>query len=366
MALDAPSVVEVFENHLFLGSQQTKLSTVAFSAPNDPFTWTASAGSGQTQVGFDLVNFKPFRDDLFLFGFNEIKKLTADVSSGFNLGQVTANVGCIAKDSVLEIGGDLVFLAPDGLRPVAGTSRIGDVELETISKPIQLILSTLSTDFDLDTLNGLVIRSKSQLRYFIGDDSRNVIDSFGIIGGLRTSDQRIGWEFGELKGIRASCCTSGYVGTQEIVLHGDYDGKIYKQENGTSFNGVDIVGIYTTPYFDFGDTEVRKTLRKINTFIRAEGPFTLNLAVTYDWDDPNTKVPSSYFESSEGAPVRYKGTNINYAGTNINYGGNNKPIMTTNVQGSGFAAQVTFVTVGQTEPYSIQGIVFEFTAAGRK
>ena len=92
----------------------------------------------------------------------------------------------------------------------------------------------------------------------------------------------------------------------------------------------------------------------------------MNLAVTYDWDDPNTKVPSSYFESSEGAPVRYKGTNINYAGTNINYGGNNKPIMTTNVQGSGFAAQVTFVTVGQTEPYSIQGIVFEFTAAGRK
>ena len=366
MALDAPSVVEVFENHLFLGSQQTKLSTVAFSAPNDPFTWTAAAGSGQSQVGFDLVNFKPFRDDLFLFGSNEIKKLTADVSSGFNLGQVTANVGCIAKDSVLEIGGDLVFLAPDGLRPVAGTSRIGDVELETISKPIQLILSSLSSDFNLDTLNGLVIRSKSQLRYFVGDDSTNVIDSFGIIGGLRTSDQRIGWEFGELLGIRASCCTSGYVGTQEIVLHGDYDGKVYKQENGKTFNGVDIVGIYTTPYFDFGDTEVRKTLRKINTFIRAEGPFTMNLAVTYDWDDPNTAVPSSYSEVSEGAPVRYKGTNINYAGTNINYGGNDKPIMTTNVQGSGFAAQVTFVTVGQFDPYSIQGIVFEFTAAGRK
>lgn len=366
MSLDAPSVVEVFENHLFFGGDRTELSTVAFSAPNDPLTWTAAAGAGQTKVGFDLVNFKPFRDDLFLFGSNSIKKLTADVSSGFNLGQVTANVGCIAKDSILEIGGDLVFLAPDGLRPVAGTSRIGDVELETISKPIQLILSSLASDFDLDTLNGLVIRSKSQLRYFIGDDSTAVIDSFGIIGGLRTSDQRIGWEFGELLGIRASCCTSGYVGTTEIVLHGDYDGKIYKQENGKTFNGNDIVGIYTTPYFDFGDTEVRKTLRKVNTFIRAEGPFTMNLAVTYDWDDPNTAVPSSYSEESQGAPVRYKGTNINYAGTNINYGGNDKPIMVTNVQGSGFAAQVTYVTVGQFDPYSIQGIVFEFTAAGRK
>jgi hypothetical protein len=30
----------------------------------------------------------------------------------------------------LEIGGDLMFLAPDGFRPVAGTSRIGDVRVD--------------------------------------------------------------------------------------------------------------------------------------------------------------------------------------------------------------------------------------------
>ena len=48
----------------------------------------------------------------------------------FVIDQVTTNVGCIARDSVLEIGGDLMFLAPDGFRPVSGTSRIGDVELK--------------------------------------------------------------------------------------------------------------------------------------------------------------------------------------------------------------------------------------------
>jgi hypothetical protein len=200
----------------------------------------------------------------------------------------------------------------------------------------------------------------------MGDPDTGTTDSFGIIGGLRSADQRLGWEFGELIGIRASATASAYVNRQELVLHGDYNGKIYKQETGTTFDGNDILAIYATPYYDFGDTEVRKTMRKVNTFVRAEGPFTLNMAVNYDWDDPNVSRPSSYAQVSRGAPVRYKGRNINYGGVNINYGGNEKPIVTTSIQGSGYATQLTFVTLGDFNPYSIQGIVFEFSIAGRR
>lgn len=364
--LAAPALVGVFENHLFIGGNALTEATIAHSAPNAWYDFNVANGAGQVSVGFDVVQFKPFRDNLFVFGSNGIKKVTADVTAGFIIDQVTSNVGCIARDSVLEIGGDLVFLAPDGLRPVAGTSRIGDVELETISKPIQQLLVDLPRDFDLDSLVGLVIRSKSQLRYFVGDDSTNTTDAYGIIGGLRSADQRLGWEFGELQGIRASATASAYVNRQELVLHGDYNGKIYQQEVGTTFDGSDILAIYATPYYDFGDTEVRKTMRKVNTFVRAEGPFTLNMAVTYDWDDPNVQSPSSYSQVSRGAPVRYKGRNINYGGVNINYGGNEKPIVTTSIQGSGYSTQLTFVTLGDFNPYSIQGIVFEFSIAGRR
>lgn len=365
-ALERPELVDAFENHLFLGGDRVAQATIAYSAPLDPLTFTAAAGAGQLAIGFDVVQFKPFRDDLFVFGTNGIKKVSPDVTAGFVLDQITTNVGCIARDSVLELGGDLVFLAPDGLRPVAGTSRIGDVELETISKPIQQLLTALPQDYDLETLNGVVIRSKSQLRYFVGDDDIFTQDSFGIIGGLRSADQRLGWEFGELIGIRASCCDSAYVGSSELVLHGDYNGKVYQQEQTNQFDGQDILAVYATPFFDYGDTEVKKTMRKANTFIRAEGPLTLNMAVTYDWEDPNTAKPSSYSQESSGAPVRYKGKNINYAGTNINYGGTEKPIITTSLQGSGYATQLTFVTLGDFSPYSIQGIVFEFSIAGRR
>jgi len=364
--LGTPSLVGVFENHLFIGGDVLSDAAIAHSAPNAWYDFKATSGAGQISVGFDVVQFKPFRDNLFVFGANGIKKVTTDVSAGFVIDQVTSNVGCIARDSVLEIGGDLVFLAPDGLRPVAGTSRIGDVELETISKSIQQLLTDLPRDYDLDALVGVVLRSKSQLRYFVGDTSTAVSDSYGIIGGLRSADQRLGWEFGELLGIRASAAASAYVGRQELVLHGDYNGKVYQQEVGTTFAGSDILAIYGTPYYDFGDTEVRKTMRKVNTFVRAEGPFTLSMAVNYDWDDPAVSRPSSYTQNSQGAPVRYKGRNINYGGVNVNYGGNEKPIVTTDIQGSGRAAQLTFVTLGDFAPYSIQGVIFEFSIAGRR
>jgi len=370
--LDAPALVDVFANHLFLAGDETNRATIAHSAPTNTaspygyYDFTNANAAGQLAAGFDVVQIKPFRDNLFVFGSNGIKKVAADVTSGFVTDQVTANVGCISRDSVLEIGGDLMFLAPDGFRPVAGTARIGDVELETVSKSIQGLLVNTIQNFNMDTINGVVIRSKSQIRYFVGDDTIDTPDSLGIIGGLSDSTGSISWEFGELLGIRASCATSDYIGTEEFVLHGDYDGKVYRQERNTTFNGADIVAVYATPYLDFGETEERKVLRKINTFIRAEGPLEMNLSVAFDWGDYNTARPSTYSQASEGGPTVFGGRNITYNGANVVYGGSSKPIMTSDIQGSGFSIKATYVTVGNFEPYSIQGIVFEYSTAGRR
>jgi|TARA_R110000823_G_scaffold209353_1_gene339560 hypothetical protein len=369
-ALNAPALVDVFENHLFLSGHEAARAAIAHSAPNDPYTWTAAAGAGQIAAGFDVVQIKPFRDNLFVFGSKNIKKITVNASNAFALENVTTNIGCVARDSVLEVGGDLMFLSPDGFRPVAGTSRVGDIELETLSKPIQSTLVDLIKNEDMNALTGVVVRSKSQVRYFVtttvGSTVQGASESTGIIGGLTNSGSGIGWEFGELLGIRASCCTSDYVGSEELILHGDHDGRVFKQDSGISFNGANIISVYSTPYLDFGETEQRKELRKINTFVRAEGPFELNLAVDYDWGDYNTSVPSTYSQASSGAPTTYAGRGVTYNGDNIVYGGASKPVMTSDIQGSGFSVRATFVTDGQTEPFSIQGLVFEFSAAGRR
>ena len=365
-ALDRPSLVDVFENHVFLSGNAANRPTIAHSAPKDGYTWTSAAGGGQINSGFDVIQIKPFRDNLFVFGENAIKKITVNSSANFALEQVTANVGCVSPDSVQEIGGDLMFLAPDGLRPVSGTSRIGDIELSSISKKIQATLVDLIKNEDMSTLNGVVIRSKSQVRYFIGGSSVAVGDSIGILGGLTETSGNLQWEFAETLGIRVSCCTSEYIGATEFVLHGDHDGVVYQQESGISFNGADILSVYATPYLDFGETEQRKVMRKLNTFVRSEGPMTLDVSLSYDWGDYGVAVPNDYAATSLGGPTTYKGRGITYNGSNVIYGGASKPIMTSDIQGSGFAVRATFVALGQTEPHTIQGLVIEFSPAGRR
>lgn len=366
--VNAPSIVEVFENHLFLGGDLSFLGVLAHSAPNDPLVWNASAGGGQIIAGFEVVQIKPFRENLFVFGENNIKKIAVQqigAEPTFTLQNVTSNVGCIARDSVVEIGGDLLFLSPDGFRPVAGTSRIGDVELETVSKSIQQLLQKYTDDYNLDTVNAVVVRGKSQVRFFYGDDVLGPEQSKGIIGGLRLGQQGITWEFGELLGIRTSCTMSEYINREEFVLHGDWDGKVYRQEIGNSFNGSDILAIYTTPYLDFGETEIRKTFHRVNTHIRAEGPVDISFYSQYDWGSNENYRPASYNESISGAPTVYGAPGVVYNNPNIKLNNSPKPYTETSIQGSGFSIKLNYVTVGQFAPYSIQGFILEFEPKGR-
>jgi len=364
--VDAPAIVDVFENHLFFGADRASKSVVCYGSPNNPFDFTSASGAGQITTGFNVVQFKPFRDQLFVFGPNSIKKIQPDVSAGFVIEQVTTNVGCVARDSVMEVGGDLVFMSPDGLRPVAGTARIGDVEIETISGDIKGHILEMLNTHDPDDLVGVVVRKKSQARFFFDDDATEVSSSIGILAGLSRNSGELIWEFAETRGIRANCASSEQIGNDEYVLHGDFDGVVYQQETGESFNGSDIVAIYSTPFLDFGDTELRKVIHKVNTFIRAEGPFSLNLSVSYDWADQFTSVPAPYEQTTTGTPSIYGGREATYSGTDVQYGGTSKPVMMSDVQGSGFSVRLTYVTFGQTKPHSIQGLVIEYGLAGRR
>ena len=77
------------------------------------------------------------------------------------------NVGCLSGYSIQEIGGDLIFLAPDGLRTVAGTARIGDVELGTVSKAIQPLVTDLTESINSFIISSLVLEKSLNIDYFI-------------------------------------------------------------------------------------------------------------------------------------------------------------------------------------------------------
>ena len=70
-----PKFSAIFQNHLFLAGDpaQTKLY---HSAPLAETDFSASAnGAGVINVGFPIVAIKSFRNELFIFGATNIKKL---------------------------------------------------------------------------------------------------------------------------------------------------------------------------------------------------------------------------------------------------------------------------------------------------
>lgn len=366
-ALNAPSLVGFFENHLWLAKDTINNFTgiMAHSAPNAFYDWLTASGSGQVVAGHIIVGFKSFRDSLYVFGSNAIKRIFVE-GTDFVIKDVTQNIGLTNPDALIEIGGSLIFLAQDGFRPIAGTDKIDDIQLETISKQVHTLIQRRLVDTAGINMNAVAIRGKSQFRVFFGDDGADAAASKGIIGALRTPDQQSGWEFGELLGIRASVCSSRYVNGVEEVLHGDFDGYVYQQESGNDLNGADMLSVYSTPYLDFDDTEIRKTMQDLTVFALGEGSLDINLNVSYDWGKTTTSNPSNYtLELDANQPI-YDDALFMYDDPGAVYGGLLTPIGTKNIEGSFFSARFTFSASGSEAPHTIHALVVEFKNEGRR
>jgi hypothetical protein len=296
-----------------------------------------------------------------VFGETQICKIVVDGTT-FVVQDVTKTLGCLAPDSVVEINGDLQFLSQDGFRTVAGTNRINDVELATLSKNIQRDVAFLIQNSNFENVNSVVIRQKSQVRHFFSNEFLVSSANEGIIGGLKLGNNGFYWEWGKLRGIKTSCVVSAYIGNTEYVLHGDYDGSVYRQEVGNSFNGEPITAIYQTPYLDFGDVFTRKTIHKLFLFIKPEGNLALSIKVNYDWGDGTITNPLLYNLQFDSLVDLYGegvyGTAA-YASAPIS-------VSFKNVEGSGMSNSLTFSSRNLDDPYSIQGFVYEFEVNGRK
>ena len=357
--LSQPSLSESFSNHLFISGDSTEPNSLVFSAPEDPTDFTPANGAGVINVGFKINAIKSFRDTLYIFGTNNIKKVIGSSLDSFALQDVTKNLGCVAPDSVVEFNGDLLFLGPDGIRPISGTDRIGDVEINTVSKPVQSIFEDFPETEDVTKASILVLNKKSQFRLFFPD-----AESLGVIGALRRTGQGgLGFEFSRLVGVNMVCGDSSYIGDEEFVIHGDADGQVFRQESGNNFNGTAIFSLFQTPYFHMDDPINRKVVHEVYTYLRANGAVNVTLGLTYDYEDEYTLSPTDYVFNTEGAASFYG--IATYDETSI-YDGNPSPLRRTPVEGSGRSVSATYVTTADQATHSIEAIVLSYAIADKR
>ena len=357
----APTATEsifAFRNHMFFAKSSSE--ELVFSAPFAENDFTPANGAGSIRVNDKIVGLMVFREKLFIFCKNSIYVLSGSSVTDFVVEPVTRDIGCLDKFSIQEVGGDLIYLAPDGLRTIAGTDKIDDVELGTISKAIQERVEEIG----FDNLTSVVVREKSQYRLFFPKTAGNENNQSGILGTMKQDNQgQVGFQWADIVGLKPSSTDSEYIGQIEVVLHGAYDGFVYQQENGNTFAGTSMEALYRSADLIMGDAGIRKSMQRVITNYRSEGTVNARLLLRYDYDSSSTPQPAAY-AFNEGAATAIYGVSKSTYGLAV-YGEGGNPLTRQSVEGSGFAVAIKMNEDAGSYPFVLNGFQLEFTAGGR-
>ena len=353
--------VTAFKDHMFYAGKSSTPQEVVFSQPFDEDAFSSGSGAGSVKVDDTVTGLKVFRDNLFIFCENRIFQMTGSSLSDFAVKPVTRNIGCVNGQTIQEFAGDLIFLGPDGLRTIAGTARIGDVELGTISSNVQSIFDTNLSN--AGSFTSIVIPEKTQYRIFFTKSGVAENATGGIICVLRGQQ----FEFAELKGIRPTATDTFVSSGNVIAIHGSGDGFVYRQESGNDFDGTAILGRYRSPDLTMNDPGIRKNMQRVIVNYAPESSIDADLFIRYDYESRESARPAAYpLDSSDIAAIYGTATYGSASSASGTYGGASQPLVRQPVEGSGFAVALRVNDGGTTAPYSLKGFQLEYQLGARR
>lgn len=349
------------DHHLCIVDTTNAPNTVSYSASDDydNFTGGLSASIVLPEI---IVGIQSFRDDLYVFCENSIHRLlNINDPAATEVVPVTRNIGCVSGKTIQEMGGDIVFLAPDGIRTIAGTARISDVELGSISRNIQPLITDIVALENTYVFSSAVIRSKNQYRLFYIDSAGT---GHGIVGTLRvTPEGTLGYQWAELRDIDVYSISSYFDENDvEIAYHGDIAGQVYLHDDGNSFNGSNIKAEFQSPDSHYGDLGLRKTLLYFNASIDREGSIDISIQVTFDFNSSLLTQPIP-FSISGTSTIAVFGTAVFAAAT---FGVQSAVMQRVPLQGSGNSIAFNFTSEDQNPSYIINGYHIEVMPSGRQ
>jgi len=415
--------VIAFKSHLFFAN----LDLLTFTSPFLDTNFDAGDGAGSIRIGDNITGLSVFREQLIIFTEKSIFKIVGTSLSNFALSPITLDIGCIDGDTIQEIGGDIMFLTEDGLRLLSATDRIGDFGLGVVSKTIQNVMTKFISSASI--FSSVVLRSKSQYRVFafnpniIGSASKGIIGTqFSPQGG-----QDMAWA--EIRGMEVFAASSKVVDSREVIVFSSNTGFLFKMEDGNSFDGSNIAAEYLSPFMPVNDPRTRKAIYKVYLYTDPVGSVNFDFNLKFDYDELNSVQPESITFTNQTNAISFYGDNLfaTYAttasgssgatsvtvasntnivigngmvgtgipdgttvtgisGTTITissaltstisnvrvtssgsvFGGKVQNIFSTQTVGTGFTTAISFKSVSQDPPFSLDTAMLEYSTKSRR
>ena len=354
--------VAVFKDTAFYA----KGNNLYFTAPFTVDDFSAANGAGSINVANEITGLAVFRDQLIVFTTDSIKRITGNTAADFQVSPITDRIGCVNGDTIQEVGGDIMYLAPDGIRLLSATDRIGDFGLDIASDPI----AKDATTFLGSTPNfcSVLMREKAQYRIFAYIESEQHEAAKGLIATKFISQGASGISWSETKGIKAYVADSRYSGTAETVAFANTDGYVYELDTGSSFDDLPIEAIYESPYMPLSDPQMRKSFYKMTLYAEPTGSMSLDLNVKYDFGSTtNTGViqPATQNIESTGTAVFIFGDSNSVFNTST-YGGELDKIYNTNIVGSGKTIALRIEDNSTNPTFTLDTALLEFRQNDRQ
>lgn len=354
------SFIAYHKNQMFFA----KGEVLTFTAPYTDSDFSAANGSGVISIGGLITGIVPFREALIIFTDKTISQLVGNTLQDFVLQPVTTKVGCVAPDTIQEIGGDVMFLGPEGLRLFGATDRVGDFNLGVVSKPIQNEMTSLIASSS--SFASCVIKNKSQYRIFgYNAAETSTANTKGVLGTQMVGDSTSNIAWAELSGIKAYVADGDYENQTETLVFAHDDGFVYKMESGNSFDGTNIVASFATPFVSINDPRIRKTFYKLFLYTDPQGGVTTSVNLKLDFDTQGSVQPETIQLSNEAGSVGFYGNSGARYGV-TRYGAKLVKQFETQVIGSAFSVSLQFVSDGQNPPYSLDAATLEYTTHDRR
>jgi hypothetical protein len=354
--------VAVFKDTAFYA----KGNNVFFTAPFTVDDFSAGNGAGSINVANDITGLALFRDQLIIFTTDSIKRLTGNTAADFQVSPITDRIGCINGDTIQEVGGDIMYLAPDGIRLLSATDRIGDFGLDIASDPIAKSANTFLSS--TSNFTSVVLREKSQYRIFAYIGSEQTEVAKGLIATKFIAQGASGISWSTTFGIKAYIADSRYSGTAETIAFASGDGYIYILDTGSSFDGANIDAVYESPFMPISDPQLRKSFYKMTLYAEPTGPMNIGLNVKYDFAAPtNTNVvqPATQRIESTGTAIFLYGSSAAVFGT-ATYGGELDVVYNTNLVGSGKTIALRVEDLSTNPTFTLDTALLEFRQNDRQ
>lgn len=350
------SIVTVHKDRLFFATGPF----LTFTAPFDESDYAPANGAGVINAGSTITGLVVFRGELIVFMNDQIKRLSGSSELDFQLSFISTKTGCLSPDSIQEVGGDIIYLGPDGIRYLSATEKNDDFALARASESIQSLVTQLFTGESLYA--SVVVREKAQYRLFKFQPNDSAGNSLGFLGTRFVDQQPQGIAWSELRGFKVYVADSKQYLDEEYIIFASDTAYVYQMESSFSFDGATIPCEFATPYLPITDPQVRKTFYKHTLYIKGSGNFFLNARMSFDYGQ-NKIQPSSWQIKQASGLLAFFGLGT-FGGSS--FGARLDSVFKDQVVGSAFTVSLRYSEDTVNPSFVLDTAVLEFRQNDRK